>query len=278
MRLLRIATLAALGASFALARPGAASSANWPGWRGPDTRGVSDDANVPTEWSPTVNIAWKTAIPGRGHSSPIVWGDRLFVTTAIEGEVVEGARPVVHIEDGQVFVHPDSVGGDRRHAFKVFALDAGTGRVLWERSAHDGTVYDDRHTRGSYAAPTPITDGRRVYAYFGAEGVYAYDFDGRLIWKSPVGGIATFGMGTGTSPVLHGDLLILQCDEDTGERSFVVALDKTSGREVWRTARPVQASWSTRAAGCRRPRCSSRRWWRSAACCCSRARTATCSS
>jgi outer membrane protein assembly factor BamB len=220
-------------------------AANWPGWRGADGRGVSNETAVPLEWSADSHIAWKTPIPGRGHSQPIVWGDRVFLTTAIEGETVPGAKAVIHMEEGKEFLHPDSVGANRKHVFKVLALDAKSGKLLWEREAWQGTPYDDRHKRGSYASTTPVTDGKHVYVWFGPEGMYAYDFHGKLAWKKSLGGIATFGMGTGTSPVLYHDLVILQCDEDTGEKSFIVALDKRDGREVWRTPRKVQASWST---------------------------------
>ena len=230
-----------------------AADPNWSQWRGPDGQGVSHEAGVPLEWGEGKNIAWKTAIPGRGHSSPIVWGDRLFLTTAVEGEVVPGAKPVKHFESGQEFTHPEGVGADRKQTLKVLALDAKSGQILWDRVAWEGTPYDTRHKRGSYASPTPVSDGERVYAYFGAEGVYAYDFNGNLAWKWWPGGIATFGVGVGTSPVFYKDVLILQCDEDEGKASFIVALNKVTGKEVWRASRKVQLSWATpvlvRAAG-----------------------------
>jgi outer membrane protein assembly factor BamB len=118
---------------------------------------------------------------------------------------------------------------------------------LWEQTAYEGSVYDDRHRKGSYAAPTPATDGNYVYAWFGGEGdgLYCYDFNGKLVWKTAVGKIATVGMGPGTSPVLFERFVILQCDEDEGKNSFIVAIDKKSGKEVWKTPRKVQASWST---------------------------------
>ena len=238
-----------------LAAPAAAAAdPNWSQWRGPDGQGVSHEAGVPLEWAAEgKNIAWKTEIPGRGHSSPIVWGDRLFLTTALEGEVVPGAKPVRHWESGTEFTHPDGVGADHKQTLKVLALETRTGRILWERTAWEGTPYDTRHRRGSYASPTPVTDGQRVYAYFGAEGVYAYDFDGNLAWKWWPGGIATFGVGVGTSPVFYKDVVILQCDEDEGKASFIVALDRATGKEVWRASRKVQLSWATpvlvRAAG-----------------------------
>ena len=219
------------------------SAENWPQWRGPGSQGISSEANVPTEWSATRNVVWKTELPS-GHSSPIVWNDRIFLTAAVEGEVVAGAKAVGHVVDGQVWIHPDSVAADRKHTMKVVALDARTGKVLWDRTAFEGTVYDARHRRSSFAGPTAVTDGRMVYAYFGPEGLYAYDFDGRLAWKV-VEHFKTLGLGTGTSPVLFQDLVIIQRDEDEGKASVIAAYDKQSGREVWKRERPVQISWST---------------------------------
>jgi outer membrane protein assembly factor BamB len=222
-----------------------AADPNWSQWRGPDGQGISRETGVPLEWGEGSNVAWKTPIPGRGHSSPIVWGDKVFLTTAVEGEVVPGAKPVKHFESGQEFVHPDGVGADHRQTLKVLALDARTGRILWETTAWEGSPYDTRHRRGSYASPTPVTDGERVYAYFGAEGLYAYDLTGNLAWKWWPGGIATFGVGVGTSPVFYKDVVILQCDEDEGNASFIVALNRVKGKEVWRASRKVQLSWAT---------------------------------
>ena len=220
-----------------------ASAENWPQWRGPGGQGVSSERAVPADWQPDRNIAWKVALPS-GHSSPIVWGDRLFVTAAIEGEVIPGARAVEHTMEGKPWVHPDSVAADRRHTLKVLALDTRTGRTVWERTAYDGPVFDARHRASSFAGPTAATDGRMVFAYFGPEGLYAYDVDGTPRWKA-VEKFPTLGLGAGTSPVLFENLVIIQRDEDNGERSSIVAYDKATGREAWRTRRPVQISWAT---------------------------------
>ncbi len=223
-----------------------AADANWPQWRGPASLGVSPEKNLPDEWGPSKNVRWKTAIPGKSHSSPIVWGKKIFLTTAVEGEVVPGAKAVRHVmPDGNVWLHPESVGAERRHTFKVVALDRDTGKILWERTAWEGNPYDDRHRKSSYAASTPATDGRTVFAYFGAEGLYAYDFEGKLLWKAGVGQIGSAGLGTGTSPVIYENLVIIQGDSDFGENSAIVALDKKTGKEVWRVARKVQVSWAT---------------------------------
>lgn len=242
---LGICLVALIALDIPASRAAAAIDANWPQWRGPESTGVSPEKNLPVEWSSTKNIKWKTPLPGRGHSSPIVWGNKVFLTTAIEGEVVPGAKAPTHMSDGEVFKHPDSVGSDHKHTFKVFCIDKETGKLVWERTAYEGTPYDDRHRKGSFASSTPATDGRNVYAFFGSEGLYAYDMNGKLIWKADLGKLGTVGMGTGTSPVLYENLVILQCDEEEGKASFIVGLDKKSGKEMWRTPRKVQASWAT---------------------------------
>ena len=218
---------------------------NWSQWRGPDSQGISPETGLPTEWGTEKNIKWKTPIPGRGHSSPIVWGDRIFLTTSFEGDVIPDAKPPKHQLGGEEYVHPDSVAGNRHHTLKVLCLDRRTGKILWDKMAYAGKVYDDRHRKASYASATPATDGRYVYAWFGSEGLYCYDFAGKLVWKKSLGSIATQGMGNGTSPVLYENLVILQCDEDNGEKSFIVALDKRTGKDVWRTPRRVEVSWTT---------------------------------
>ena len=244
-----VGLLAAAGFALAPASPlgadPATTSPHWAQWRGPDGLGIAKDAAVPLEWSATKNVVWSAEIPGRGHSSPVVWGDRIFLTTAIEGDVVPGAKPVKHLMEGQDFQHPDGVGADRKHTLEVLALDAKTGKILWQKAAWQGTPYDTRHKRGSFASPTPVTDGTLVYAYFGSEGLYVYAFDGTLKWSWKSGGIASFGVGVGTSPVLYDNLVILQCDEDNGEKSFIVGLDKKTGKEAWRVARNIEVSWAT---------------------------------
>ncbi|HEU5092719.1 MAG TPA: PQQ-binding-like beta-propeller repeat protein, partial [Nitrospira sp.] len=180
------------------------------------------------------------------HSSPIVWGNRIFLTTAVEGDTVAGAKAVKHtLEGGKEFLHPDSVGADKKHTFKVVSIDRDSGKIVWQATAWEGTPYDNRHRKSSYAASTPATDGKLVYAFFGTEGLYAYDFKGKLAWKADLGKLGTVGMGTGTSPILFDNLVIVQADEENGEASFIVAVDKNTGKEAWRTPRKVQVSWST---------------------------------
>jgi outer membrane protein assembly factor BamB len=221
------------------------SAENWPQWRGPGGQGVSSETSLPAEWAPDRNIAWKTALPGTGMSSPIVWGDRIYLTAVIEGEPVAGQRAVKHRQGkDEDWIHPDSVAADRKHTFKVVALDARSGKIVWDRTAYEGTVYDARHRRSSFAGPTPVTDGAMVYAYFGPEGLYAYDAAGMLAWKA-VEQFPTLGLGTGTSPVVYDNVVIIQRDEDNGERSALVAYDKKTGKEVWNSRRTIGISWGT---------------------------------
>ena len=212
---------------------------NWPQWRGENGQGISKETQLPAEWAPGKNIAWKTALP-HGYSSPVIWGDRIFLTSAIEGEAIAGVVPEsVRINQP----HPESVAGDKKHTLKLLALEVKTGKLLWEQTAYEGPVFDARHRRSTFAGPSATTDGTLVYAYFGPEGLYAYDFNGKLVWKV-VEKFHTLGLGTGTSPVLFRNTVIIQRDQDE-KTSVVVAYDKTTGKEVWKTARPVSISWST---------------------------------
>jgi outer membrane protein assembly factor BamB len=233
-----LATIALLDAtSFA---------ANWPQWRGPAGQGVSVEKNLPSDWSPSRNIKWKTPIAGRGHSSPIVWSKKIFLTTALDGEAVPGRKAgVTHkLSDGTDFVHPDAVGADLKHTFKVVCLDRETGKILWERVAYEGEVYDSRHKKASFASATPATDGKYVFAFFGSEGLYAYNYSGKLMWKQTFGKLGTASVGYGVSPILYENLVIMLCD-DSGGNSFIAAFDKKTGKEVWRVSRKVDITWST---------------------------------
>ena len=238
-RLFYVLLIAACFSSTAL------SQTNWPQWRGLNASGVSSETGLPTDWDGSKNIRWKAAIPGRGHSSPIVWGNKIFLTTSIEGPVVPGAEAVRHMHKGQEYRHPDSVGADHSYTLKLLCVDLDSGKILWDKTVYEGTVYDNRHKKNTYASATPVTDGKFVYISFEAEGIYCYDFDGKRIWKTSVGKIAKGGMGPGTSPVLYENLLILQADQEYGEGSFIAAVDKKNGKEVWRVERDQRRSWAT---------------------------------
>ena len=243
-----IACLVLLGSTALPPRAAPADDSNWAGWRGPDGLGISSGTAYPEEWAPGKNIAWKTAVPGRGHSSPIVWGDRIFLTTSIEGgKAPEGHSAPDHLgfDLKPGYLHPDSVGVDRLYTLKTLAYDARSGKQLWDRTIYDGPMYDNRHRKNTYASSTVATDGTAVYAYFESAGLHVFDFNGNLLWKKSFGGIAKAGMGPGTSPVLFENLVILQNDQEMGTGSFIVALDRRDGREVWRRDRTTRRSWAT---------------------------------
>jgi outer membrane protein assembly factor BamB len=200
-----------------------ARAENWPQFRGPGSLGLSVERGLPTKWQAS-NIRWNVPLPGPGHSSPIVWGDRIFLTAFRP----QGSRA------GRFF-------GRQNGQLVVVALDRRTGRILWEREiAHRGI--EDVHDTNSPASPTPVTDGTHVYVYFGSFGLVCFDFEGRKIWEHPLGPFPN-EWGSASSPVLHGGLLILNCDTD-GE-DFLLAVDKVTGRQVWRTRRSANRSWPT---------------------------------
>ena len=238
---------------IAIAAARGAPAENWPQWRGPGGLGVASSPDYPGEWNaaaasgPAVNMAWKTPVEGRGHSSPVVWGTRIFLTTSIQGEQVPGHKAPDHpnFDLSPGYLHPDSEGVDYKNTLKVLAFDTRTGKLVWERTAYDGLMYDNRHKKNTYASSTCVTDGRLVYAFFEAAGLYAYSLDGTPAWKASLGNIAKAGMGPGTSPILYEDLIILQVDQEMGANSAIVALDKRSGKEVWRVPRRTRRSWAT---------------------------------
>ncbi len=214
------------------------SDANWPQFLGPGSRAISTNANLPDRWSATENVVWKTPIPGRGWSSPIVWGDRVFLTTVVGGEE-EQMPPKGAYTGGERTEPPRS-----EFQWKLVCLDLPTGKVRWERVVHRGEPSTPKHVKNSYASETPVTDGERVYAYFGNLGVYCYDVDGHPVWSKTLEPHATrYSWGTAASPVLHGDRLYLVNDNE--EKSYLLALDKRTGKEVWRVDRDDKSNWAT---------------------------------
>jgi outer membrane protein assembly factor BamB len=241
MRLMRtfIWGTATLSIAVLIAEPsaqGADARRQWAQWRGPDANGVSTTANPPLEWSESKNIKWKVEIPGRGHASPVVWGDRVFVLTAVPAVVPGDAQ---HAPRGGLT--PRGV-----HKFLVLAIDRRTGRTLWERVATEQEPHEAGHTdNSSWASSSPMTDGETVFAYFESFGIYAYDMNGTLRWQKDLGDKRMRNQfGEGSTPVLHGNTLVVVWDHLNG-KSFVVALDKRDGRELWRVAREEIDTWAT---------------------------------
>lgn len=237
--------LAIVIALVLLAAPVAPGPHDWPGWRGPNGAGIAEGVFKDT-WTPET-VAWKVAVPGSGHSSPVVANGRLYLTTAVEGDPLPGHKAPVHLgfDMKPGYVNPDSCCIDRKYALKVLAYDAKTGAALWERTAFDGAMYDDRHRKNTYASSTIATDGELLYAYFESAGLFAYDKSGTLKWKTDFGGLAKAGMGPGMSPLIYGNLLIVQNDLEMGEGSHILALDRRTGKQIWKTARSHRRSWAT---------------------------------
>jgi outer membrane protein assembly factor BamB len=209
----------------------------WPQFRGPGSLGVAEDPILPDKWSTTENVAWKTEIPGTGWSSPAVWGDHIFLTSVVSS--VPGEAP----KKGLYF------GGERKpatdvHRWMVYCVDFKTGKIRWEQEVKKGPPENPRHLKNSYASETPVTDGERVYAYFGNIGLFCFDMKGKLLWSKKWGPYATrYGWGTAASPVLYKDRLYLVNDNDT--ESFMVALNKKTGEQIWRVEREQGTNWAT---------------------------------
>jgi outer membrane protein assembly factor BamB len=237
MRLLLVSVLA-LPAVFA-------GSDDWPNWRGP-ANGVSPLKNLPIEWNAEKNIAWRVDVAGKGHSSPSIWGNRIFLTTDITGDQIPNkAIPKHLIRGGMPFRNPDSCCADRKHTLKVLCFDASNGKQIWERIVFDGEVYDEVHRTADYATTTVTTDGKFAYANFGAEGFFKLDNDGKILWKCDLGKIDTVGLGYGPSPVLFEDKLIVLADQDDGHNSFIAAVSTADGKIVWKTPRKIANTWTT---------------------------------
>ena len=211
---------------------------NWPAWRGPLANGVAPEANPAVEWSETKNVRWKIELPGKGHSSPIVYGDRIFVTAAVP---VGEKLPAVY--DNAPGVH-DSVPVTHKHEFTVMAFDRGSGKLAWRTVAKEEFPHEGGHYTGSLASNSPVTDGEVLVVSFGSRGVYCYDLDGGLIWQKDLGRMQTHhSHGEGSSPVIYKDLVIL-CWDQEGD-SFLYAFDKRTGKERWKTRREEKTSWAT---------------------------------
>ena len=218
---------------------------SWPSFRGQQASGVAERQNLPDRWDGKTgeNILWRTPIPGLAHSSPVVWGNRIFVTSASSSDPNATFRPGLY-GDG------DASKDRSQHRWIIYALDKRTGKVLWERVAHQGVPAEKRHIKSTYANSTPATDGRIVVAWFGSQGVFAYDVSGRFLWKVELGrldlgayDIPTYEWGPASSPIIWNNLVILQCD--TQSDSFILALDADTGKTVWKTEREELPSWGT---------------------------------
>jgi outer membrane protein assembly factor BamB len=211
---------------------------NWPQFRGAQSDGIADDAQLPDVWSTTRNVVWKSEIPGSGWSSPVVWGDRIFVTSVISTVVPETPKKGLYFGGNRENIPSDE------HRWMVYAVDWKTGKIVWEREVHRGVPRSSHHLKNTFASETPVTDGERVYASFGNLGLFVFDMEGKPVWSQTWGPFRTrYGWGTAASPVLYKDRVYVVNDNE--EQSFLMALDKRTGKQIWRVERDEGSNWST---------------------------------
>lgn len=251
---LRHLLLPALAISTGLAPARAADTGHWPQWRGPAFNGTAPSGSAPTTWSETEHMRWKFPIPGLGTSTPIVWGDQVFILTTIE-TAKAAAAPAPPPEAAPAAAapaegRPRRGGGGRSEKpttpvqFVILSIDRKTGKALWQKTAREQVPHEGHHRDHGFASGSPVTDGEHVYAYFGSFGLFCYDMKGNLVWEKDLGDMQTRNsFGEGSSPALHGDTLVVNWDHE-GE-DFVVALDKRTGKERWRQMRDEPTTWST---------------------------------
>jgi outer membrane protein assembly factor BamB len=221
-----------------------AHAQNWPSFRGPNASGIADGTKPPTTWNAGKldNILWKTPIPGLSHSSPILWGNQIFVITAISSDAKAGFNPR---ERGI-----DLANDDVKHTWRIYCLDKLSGRIVWDKTAYEGVPRAKRHLKATQANSTPATDGKYVVALFGSEGLDCYDMNGKLLWKKDLGVLnpglwddPTSSWGHASSPIIYRDLVIVQADGH--KQSFIAAFNLKDGKQIWRVERCEITSWST---------------------------------
>lgn len=230
-----------LTAAFLLAGSVRAADDNWPQWRGPQANGFAPTGDPPLKWDGKTNVAWKAAIPGKGASTPIVWGDQVFILTAIDTKKQADAKDIPKPDPG---FSTKTDAPRNYYQFVVMSFDKKTGKVRWQQTAAEQVPHEGHHPTHTYAAFSPTTDGKHVYAFFGSRGVYCYDMAGKLIWKRDLGRMHTrHGWGEAASPCLYGDALIVPWDQEKG--SYITCLDAATGQTRWKTDRDEPSSWAT---------------------------------
>ena len=213
------------------------SSNNWPQFRGPDANMVVIGENLPAEWSEELNVAWTFDVEGEGWASPIVWGNQVFVASTVAVKINKPGEAEGEQENQDLYLQDV-------YRWELTCVDLVTGKELWKQVAHEGSPRIKKHARTNYASETPVTDGKRVYVYFGMTGLFCYDMDGTLVWKKDLGAFETQrGWGTGSSPLLYKDRLFVKVDNE--EHSFLVALDASTGDEIWKVERDEKTNYGT---------------------------------
>ncbi len=215
---------------------------NWPQWRGPLANGVSPDGKFPLEWSESKNIKWKIAIPGKGHSTPIIWGDQIFVSSAVETD--KEGKPEVQEGGAQRGRGMPTTRTTKIHKFIVMAINRSDGKVLWQTTVKEEWPQEGTHQFGSWASNSPFTDGEFIYAYFGSRGLYCLDMKGSVKWERNFGQLnKRMNFGEGSSPALYGDKIVVTWDHEG--QSFIVAIDKKTGKDIWKVDRDEGTSWAS---------------------------------
>ena len=223
--------------AFALGEDATQVVGKWPQWRGPLANGVAPHGNPPMNWSEDHNVRWKTSIPGLGSGTPVVWGDRVFVTTAVKTDRMAEKPPAA--DDSARTTPPKHI-----YQFVLLCLNRETGEVIWRRIARENVPREGLHSTNSYASASPITDGERVWCFFGSQGIYCFDRQGSLLWDRDLGEMRTRrGWGEGATPALHNNVLVVPWDHE--DASFVVALDALAGSELWSQQRDEPSGWAT---------------------------------
>jgi len=251
--------LSILGVISVTASIYAADSTNWPQWRGPTANGYALAGNPPVEWSETRNVKWKKDIPGEGHSTPVIWGDRLFLLSAVpvnppQVSIEQADQPPASQEQRRGRGGFGGRGGGRggrgggaptqEYAFTTFCINKNTGETIWTREGGKEVPHEGHHPTNTYSSASATTDGEHVISFFGSRGLYCYDMDGNEIWNKDLGNMPSRnGFGEGASPTLHGNTLIVLWDNESD--SFVYALHKRTGKELWKQRRDEKTGWTT---------------------------------
>ncbi len=218
---------------------------NWPNWRGPNADGIAPKGNPPVTWSETENIKWKVEIPGRGSSTPVVWGDKIFLQTAVPTTATIAEETSAPPQPARRRRGPPTTPAPKSPLeFKLLCLDRGTGEILWERTAIEAIPHEGHHPTGTFASNSPVTDGEHVWASFGSRGLYCYDLDGNKKWsKDLIKMTIKLNFGEGSSPALVGDSIVVVMDHEGDSKLF--AFEKNTGELLWETDRQERTSWAS---------------------------------
>ncbi|MFC2081247.1 PQQ-binding-like beta-propeller repeat protein [Bacteroidota bacterium] len=242
-RILSISVSMVLLSNFLIAQENLSEyEKNWPQWRGPYATGIAPAGNPPIKWNEKINVKWKVEIPGTGHSTPVIWGDQIILLSAVQTDVfVEPEKPAEDQPQNE-WMTPTTT--DYIHEYAVISVNRNTGKIQWKTTVHEALPHSGTHQFGSWASNSPVTDGVNIYAYFGSQGLYCLNMEGKIIWERDFGQMEkVMSFGEGSSPILHEDKLIVLRDHQGP--SFLYVLNKNTGKDIWKVKRDEISSWST---------------------------------